>query len=132
MSKTYEYASGHFPVHGLDIQITGYTAKFVVINHEFGKSPEKTVMRNGSGDTKIRVHSDLEQSKTLSLTCVVIGADAAGASANNAPVESGTVFPLTSTQHPAVVGDWTVQSCRQGQGNADIAAWVFELLPKIV
>lgn len=131
MSKSFENAAGHLPISGCDIAITGYTEKLSVISFDWARTPEVTVLKDGAGDTKARVHSDIEQSRELSITCVVIGEEAAGAAANNAPIANATEITLTSTNHPHTAGFWTVQSSRQGQGNTDLATWVYTLKPKI-
>lgn len=132
MSKSFENAAGFLPISGCDIAITSYTGKLSVISFDWGRSPEITPFRDGQGDTKARVHSDIEQSRELSITCVVIGTDATNAAANNSPLANAAEITLTSTNHPHTAGVWTVQNSRQGQGNTDLATWVYTLKPKIV
>ena len=127
----------YIPVFGNDIVLTvttgGASITALVVSASYTDNPPLTEIKNGSGDVSMRVWSDTDKSKRLSLELVVYaGSQAlAGDATEGIPDAGGGITIASADKLTEGAGTWKVLSKSIKATNSDVQSVSLELAPAL-
>lgn len=119
------------PVFGNDVSVSGIDCLVISVNYT--DSPPLTEVRNGAGDTSMRVWSDTVKSKRLSLEVVPYGGSQALAATETGSIAAagGAVTLASAYGQAGGISAWVVISKSVKASNSDVQSVSLELAPAL-